>query len=235
MSEPTPISREAAIIEALRKDPDFFQRHPALLAELNLPHIAGAHTTSLIERQVALLRERNIDMRRRMNDLVTRARDNDLLFSKVRSLTLALLDVAHWHELNEIFATYFLVDFNADFVCCHLATPVKGIGADAPGLVLNHLRAAPEGLPVPALQPEQEPRCVTLRTDEIDALFPNQERDTDSGSAVLIPLNIGPRAVLAVGSRDAARFSADQDTLFVTYMSDVTSHVIARLLRAAAS
>lgn len=231
MSEPTPISREAAIIEHLRQDPDFFQRHPRLLAELNLPHDAGGSATSLVERQVALLRERNIQMRRRMNELVTRARDNDLLFSKIRSLTLALLDVADWHELNEIFATYFLVDFNADFVCCHVAATVPAIGPDAPGLVLNHLRAREGGLPVPGLQPSDEPRCVALRAEEIDALFPNQEHDTEQGSAVLIPLNVGPKAALAVGSRDPARFAADQDTLFVTYMSDVTSHVVARLLR----
>lgn len=231
MSDPTPISREAAIIEYLRKDPDFFQRHPELLAELNLPHETGSRTTSLVERQVGLLRERNIKMRRHMNELVTHARDNDLLFSKVRSLTLALLDVADWHELNEIFATYFLVDFNADFVCCHLTTAVPAIGPEAPGLVLNHLRARADTLPVAALQPTDGPRCVALRSEEIDALFPNQEQDTESGSAVLIPLNVGPRACLAVGSRDPGRFAADQDTLFVTYMSDVTSHVVARLLR----
>ncbi|MGI9324194.1 MAG: DUF484 family protein [Pseudomonadales bacterium] len=232
MSEPIPISRQAEIIEYLRQDPDFFQRHPALLAELNLPHQSG-NAVSLVERQVALLRERNIDMRRRMHELVSAAKENDVLFSKIRSLTLALLDVASWHELNEIFATYFLVDFQADFVCCHLhsAGPAS-LHREALGLTLNHIRTDTNGLPQPHLQPESSPKCVTLRGDELASLFPGQTEDAaDSGSAVLIPLNIGPDACLAVGSRNPSHFSADQDTLFVEYISDVTSHVVARLMR----
>ena len=232
MSEPTPISRQTEIIDYLRADPNFFQRHPELLAELNLPHQSGP-ATSLVERQVALLRERNIDMRRRMHELVTTAKENDVLFSKIRSLTLALLDVASWHELNEIFATYFLVDFHADFVCCHLhSKDPASLQAESRGLTLNHICTNPGGLPEPQLQPDAGPKCVILRVEELANLFPGQTKDAPStGSAVLIPLNIGPPACLAVGSRDPKHFSADQDTLFVEYISDVTSHVVARLMR----
>lgn len=232
MNEPTPISEQAKMVEFLRRDPDFFKRHPGLLAELNLPHQAGS-ATSLVERQVALLRERNIDMRRRMNELVASARDNDVLFAKIRSLTLALLDVASWHELNEIFATYFLVDFHADFVCCHLhSSGPRSLQREATGLTLNHIHPNADGLPEPHLQPQDGPCCVTLRREELDSLFPGQTKDAgDNGSAVLIPLNIGPDACLAVGSRDAGHFSADQDTLFVEYIADVSSHVVARLMR----
>lgn len=232
MSEPTPISQETSVIDYLRKDPDFFQRHPGLLAELNLPHESGK-TISLVERQVALLRERNIDMRRRMNELVGTAKENDVLFTNIRSLTLALLDVASWHELNEILATYFLVDFHADFVCCHLhIEPPESLQHDRTGLQLNHIATNESNLPAPALQPADKPRCVTLRGEELEGLFPGQVKaGVDTGSAVLIPLNIGPQASLAVGSRNPDHFNANQDTLFVEYISDVTSHVVARLLR----
>lgn len=232
MNEPTPISTETTVIEYLRKDPDFFKRHPGLLAELNLPHQSG-NTISLVERQVALLRERNMEMRRRMNELVGAAKENDVLFAKIRSLTLALLDVANWHELNEIFATYFLVDFHADFVCAHLRMEAPAsLQRDRTGLRLNHIATAPDTLPAAGLQPDDAPCCVTLRRAELESLFPGQVKETDeTGSAVLIPLNIGPAASLAVGSRDPGHFSSEQGTLFVEYISDVTSHVVARLLR----
>ncbi|MFK7916384.1 MAG: DUF484 family protein [Pseudomonadales bacterium] len=232
MSKPTPISRETAVIDYLRNDPDFFKRHPGLLTDLNLPHESGS-TISLIERQVALLRERNIDMRRRMNELVGTAKENDVLFSNIRTLTLALLGVASWHELNEILATHFLVDFNADFVCCHLRVDAPAsLQSDRAGLALNHIATNDSLLPAVALQQGDKPRCVTLRSTELHSLFPGQAQAvTESGSAVLIPLNIGPVASLAVGSRNPDHFNASQDTLFVEYISDVTSHVVARLLR----
>ena len=60
------------VVAYLRADPDFFQRHSSLLSELNLPHDSG-QAVSLIERQVAILRERNMQMRRRMNELLQAA------------------------------------------------------------------------------------------------------------------------------------------------------------------
>ena len=107
------------VVAYLRADRDFFQRHSSLLSELNLPHDSG-QAVSLIERQVAILRERNMQMRRRMNELLRAAKDNDELFAKTRTLTLELLNVHNWHELNEVLATYMLADFQADFVCAHL-------------------------------------------------------------------------------------------------------------------
>ena len=76
---------------------------------------------SLVERQVAILRERNIDMRRRLAELMETARENDRLFTKTRALTLALLDCESWREFNEVLATSLLVEFAADFVTCHVA------------------------------------------------------------------------------------------------------------------
>ena len=110
---------EQEILDYLRKHPDFFQRHVTALSELTLPHESGG-TVSLVERQIDILRDRNVAMRRRMNELLHAARINDEIFAKTRSLNLALLEVSSWHELNEVLATHVLVDFEADFVCTHM-------------------------------------------------------------------------------------------------------------------
>ena len=107
------------VLDHLKNDPDFFVHHQSILTELNLPHPSG-DAVSLIERQIEILRERNVTMRRRMNELLQAARTNDDLFAKTRSLNLALLEVNSWHELNEVLAIHVLVDFEADFVCCHV-------------------------------------------------------------------------------------------------------------------
>ena len=63
---------EQAVVDYLRLDPDFFTRHTQLLSELNLPHSTG-RTVSLIEHQVSILRERNVESRRKLNQLVSTA------------------------------------------------------------------------------------------------------------------------------------------------------------------
>ena len=73
IEEPTKLTDEE-VISYLRLDPNFFQRHANVLSELNLPHESGA-AVSLIERQISILRERNMNMRRRMNELVETADD----------------------------------------------------------------------------------------------------------------------------------------------------------------
>jgi len=206
------------IVAYLRADPDFFQRHPNLLSELNLPHDSG-QAVSLIERQVAILRERNMQMRRRMNELLQAAKDNDELFAKTRTLTLELLNVHNWHELNEILATYMLADFQADFVCCHLMNlPVY----------LDHLTSHDTEPPYERFV-SNIPLCTPLRAEELTTLFP-VDADQQDGSAVLAPLQWETgEGCLAIGSRHPNHFTSDMDTLFVTYIGEVLSRVIQRL------
>ena len=214
-----PAATEAQVIEYLRSNPDFFQQHAQLLGELRLPHESG-NAVSLVERQVAILRERNNAMRRRMTELMQTARTNDELFSKTRTLTLELLNVANWHELNEVLATFVLTDFQADFVCCHLScVPVS----------FDHLQRHDGALPNERFMRGAYPVCSTLRPEELAALFPTESHQSE-GSAVLAPLPLdGERGCLAIGSRDPQAYTPDMDTLFVTYIAEVLSRVVQRL------
>lgn len=221
---------EAEVSAFLAQDPDFFQRHQRLLGSLNLPHEAGP-AVSLIERQVTVLRDRNVEMRRQVNELMGNAQANDALFAKVRSLTLSMLDVSDWLELNEIYATYLLVDFKADFVCSHVLQGPR----HQPGR-FDHIVGHNDTLPQQRLVPGEDPVCTPLRIKELRDIFPAERFTADNelaavGSAVLIPLNVHPGGYLAIGSRDVNRFTSDLDTLFVEYISDLVSHVTARLLQ----
>jgi uncharacterized protein len=218
---------EEQVIVYLRNHPDFFEQNAPLLSDLHLRHESGG-AVSLVERQVAILRERNMVMRRRINELMQTAKNNDELFAKTRTLTLELLQVDSWHELNEVLATYVLTDFHADFVCCHIA--------DAP-VSLDHIRSHTETLPHERFVRGPYPVCSTLRAEELKSLFPSVEHDIGravdlrgEGSAVMAPLTLeGLRGCLAIGRRDPQGFTPDMDTLFVTYIAEVLSRVVARL------
>jgi uncharacterized protein YigA (DUF484 family) len=216
-----PTLDDDTVLEHLRHNTDFFVRHQAILSELDLPHASG-QAVSLIERQVEILRERNVTMRRRMNELLQAARTNDELFAKTRSLNLALLEVGSWHELNEVLATHVLVDFEADFVCCH----VEQGGA---GIALDHIRNHATDIPFRHLITTDAPVCSTLREEELGMVFPHADQ-TGTGSAVLLPLALyNGEGILCIGSRDPKRFAQDMDTLFVRYIADILAKVMNRL------
>ena len=117
-------------------------------------------------------------------------------------------------------ATHLLVDFDADFVCCHLQRE---------HLNLDHLRGHADALPTAGLVHNSQPLCSTLRSGELKAVFPVQDHDED-GSAVLLPLalKVG-EGCLAVGSRRPDHFASDMDTLFIGYIGDVLARIIDHL------
>ena len=90
----------------LKQHPDFFINRDSLLAEITLPHESG-QAISLLERQVKILRERSIESRHTLNQLLETAKYNDQLFNVTRALILALLmDLQEKHGMALILITH---------------------------------------------------------------------------------------------------------------------------------
>ena len=227
-SEAVDLGNEDAVTQYLRDHPDFFGRHPLLLTDLNLPHDSG-QAISLVERQVAILRERNIDMRRRLNHLVGAANTNDTLFEKTRRFTLEMLDCTDLAAADRVLSETLLDDFGADRTRCFVSHPVAFAS-------LAHLvyRESAQELPLLHLTQAAGLSCGLVRADEFARLF--GDAPTTDGSAALIQLRHGELlGVLAIGSLDPMRFSPDMGTLFIRYIGDVLARVLTRLTRDNAS
>ena len=74
----------------LRKNPDCLQDRPALLAALNLPS-GGEGAISLVEEQLAILRERSVTARQQLFELSEMGRRNDRWLEATRKTLQALL------------------------------------------------------------------------------------------------------------------------------------------------
>src|ERR1700741_200710 len=70
-------TEEESIAAYLQHNPEFFERHQALLARLRLPHVRGGSTISLVERQIEVLREKHAALEGKLAELVQVARGND--------------------------------------------------------------------------------------------------------------------------------------------------------------
>ncbi len=84
-------TEEATIASYLQHNPDFFERHQALLNKLRLPHVRGGSTISLVERQIEVLREKHAAVEGKLAELVRVARANDAIAEKLHRLTKRLL------------------------------------------------------------------------------------------------------------------------------------------------
>ena len=96
------------IIEYLRNHPDFFVEHTDILSELNIPHntsgklAATDNVASLIEHQVALLRQENSSLNENLERSEKDVANQRKLAKTTHDLSLQLIKVDSLKALNEI-------------------------------------------------------------------------------------------------------------------------------------
>ena len=200
---------------------DFLQRNPEMLDHLHISHASGS-AISLVEKQVGILRERNIEMRRRLTTLTANARDNDKLYEQTRSLVLDLLGANSCAEIQRVFVDSMKNDFQAEHASIILfGDPEKGDRNTRIETAQNAKNA------IGALLKGQKAVCGALRKEELSYLFP---QSGDIGSAALMPLGNGDElGIIAVGSSDANRYNSSMGTLFLTHVADVMVRLLPRL------
>jgi uncharacterized protein YigA (DUF484 family) len=222
---------ETAIADYLQGNPDFFERHAALLTKLKLPHNRGSSAISLVERQVAALREKNEKLESRLRELIEVARGNDVLAAKIHRLACRLVRAADGAAVMEALEGSLREDFGASEWL--LLLPADG-AADLAQLNSRHLRivktAATELKMFETLFESGRPRCGQIRDSQRDYLF--GAGTVEIGSAALVPLGskTGGKqatvALLAIGSPDAERFHPTMSTEFLARIGDLVSEAI---------
>lgn len=212
---------EASIAAYLQAHPDFFERHAALLATLRLPHEAGGPAVSLVERQVSVLRQKNITLERKLKDLVDVARSNDELARKIHRLAIRLLEAQGRSDVVQLLEEQLRVAFSADRAVLVL------LDADMPGEIPGgFLRVVPRDDPAIAafrtfLQ-ASTPRCGQVRDAQRDFLFGHG--DVAIGSVALIPLGArSEHGFLAIGSRDAEHFHPGKSIDFLARIGELVT------------
>jgi len=227
MTDHSPVSA-AQVAAYLRDNADFFEQRPELLELLRLPDPKG-QAVSLLERQASILRERNTELRDRLNGLLDVARENDHLFDKTRRLTLSLLEARSAEKLFRNLLTSLADDFRSDRVSLMLydrEMPILGdlrnqircVDSTALPQALNHLLRNGKAV------------CGAMRQEEMEALF--KEHATDIRSAAMVPLEFqGRLGLLAIGSKSAMHFRSSLGTLFITHIGQVLSRRLHEVLR----
>lgn len=197
----------------LQDHPDFFIGKDDLLAELRVPHhVNGA--SSLVERQLEVYRQRNVELRQRLSDLLENARRNDQLFAKSRRLVLALLEATSWLAIQSALDDSFRDDFNVDAWSLLHFTERQ---LEEPLLTVRNLESQRN---IHRLFKGRRAICGQLDEKDISTLLGKVDTGVASVAAAQVRGNSN-QGILTVASKDASHYRSSMDTLFLDYIADI--------------
>ncbi len=206
------------VAEYLRINPEFFESNLDLLAEIQIPHISGQGTTSLIEKQVQVLRQQSENYKDQLKTFALLASENEELWSKIKDLAVMLLKNSDKNNLVEQIQQWLRQEYNLSGVVISRGKKselIKQYQSDE--LIHKTLDNC-------------EIQCGSnFSTELLDLLFAGGAEKVQS--CALIPLTNAQNkcsGVLALGSENTERFSAQQSTAYLDCLSQIVSQALAQ-------
>lgn len=218
---------ETAVQDYLTDHPDFFERHGALLDSLRLPHVTGG-AVSLVERQVSVLRQKDVKLEAKLNELLEVARANDALAGKIHGLALGLLAASDLSQTLQSIESTLRTAFGADqSILVLFGDPATFSDTGTERFFRPLERHDPALQSFATFLGSSNPRCGQVRDAQRDFLF---GKETDEvGSAALVPLGDKCQVgFLAIGSVDSNRFHPGMSFDFLARLGDLVAEALRR-------
>ncbi len=218
---------EQAVHDYLVAHPDFFERNSKLLSSLDLPHSSGG-TVSLVERQVSMLRQKDLKRQRQLKELISVARANDVLAAKIHELTLQLMATRDLRSTVTALEEAMRSGFGADqAVLIVFGDPDAFDDINIGRFFRVVTRKDPALKPFDTFLKGRGARCGQIRDSQGDFLFRDDAQEI--GSAALVQIGKGAEVgFLAVGSVDTNRFHPGMSMDFLTRLGDLIASALKR-------
>ena len=215
---------EQSIASYLQRNPDFFERHQAVLARLRLPHVRGGSTISLVERQIEVLREKLSTLEGKLAELLRVARANDALSERLHRFTRRMLRAMPRDEALSRIEAGLREDFEAfQAVLVMIGEPSQAPAT--PRFVRAVSASDPNLKSFESLFATGKPRCGQARDSQREFLFGPE--GPEMGSVALVPLGMkGSMGLLALGSADRERFHQAMSTEFLARLAELITEAL---------
>ncbi|NQV68513.1 MAG: DUF484 family protein [Pseudohongiella sp.] len=209
----------------LQEHPEFFVEQDELLANLSLPHESGK-AISLLERQVTILRDRGIESRQKLGNLLENARNNDQLFDTTRNLVLALLRAENVTEIANVTQDQLSSHTNIDR-CEIIVVEQEGLCISDSVRTESHSNLQKKFADVFRLR---KTHCGEITEDQANYLFPTNDNSIHSTALCPVIHNNEILALIAFGNQNENYFNVNLDTLFLDFIGHVVGAVLDRQL-----
>ncbi|WP_018984428.1 DUF484 family protein [Salinimonas chungwhensis] len=203
------------VADFLRRNPEFFVRHPELLEDIRIPHMQKG-SVSLVEVQSEQLRKKVRQLNYKLSQLISIAKQNEKIYRVYTDLNVQLLTCQSVAEIQLRLEEVLQEKLALASVTLKL---FKG----------------------PHALPELQRRLFVEKRFKNEPFFfgrlSQHERhllfeDAVAESAALILIGKEePLGIAAIGSSDASHFTPDMDTLLLKQLQQVLSYVLPGLLK----
>ncbi|MGI4857606.1 MAG: DUF484 family protein [Janthinobacterium lividum] len=251
---------ESDVADFLLAHPAFFERHAEVLGHIRLGNPHGGRAVSLPERQIALFREKNGQLERRLGELVRYGHENDSYAVKFDRWSARLLAARRVEDLPEALCAGLREVFDvpqvavrlwhvADAYATHPAARFAGSdvarfvdGLGAPYCGANTGFAAAAWLAEPGAAGGGTGGGTHGMSGGTHGISSSTTGDApgearEPASVALVPLRAphadpasGAFGLLALGSPDPQRFHAGLGTDFLTRIGLLASAALSRML-----
>ncbi len=209
-----------AVIAFLRAHPDLLMEYPDLLSEITIPHASGV-ATSLVERQVSVLREQVRQHKNQLKELIEIATENGQLSERLHVLAGKLIKTTDAESLISTIKKSLISDFKADKIVLRFLAD-QDQDEKLPEFVGDDW--SDKSLFEDAINNNQ-PICGRLNEEQHRSMFGDEL--PEYGSSVLVPL-FGKdwTGLLAIGSQSPDRYQKDMGTEILSQMADIVTLAI---------
>ena len=223
MAHEQQLAIDLELIGLIRENTDILQRHPELLAVLEVPHESGS-AVSLIERQVSVLRDKIQSQDDRLCELMDVARDNERLAQSRHGLALNLLSSRDLEDVVSIVLDVLSNELAADYAVVKLFSDDTQQIEQSSGLFVD---AGEEALTAfKTMLEHKNTVCGKATKEQKDFLF--EDKSEDIKSAAIIPLVAGANlGLIGLGSKNINRFNPSMGTDFLSQVGELISTSLA--------
>ena len=211
------------IVNYLKNHPDFFREHAYLLRDLNIPHAAGRGVTSLIERQVALLRNQIKMLEQDGNTRDSKSRQERILATSAYSLAIEVLSGNSldglYRSLQRFLVKYGIADMFKLFIFSD-----HSLEYSIPDITFLHRQANLKLMFIELIN-RHKPLCGSLQDEHIKLLFGKQSREIRS--TLIIPLARSRwDGLFVLGSPTRGRYAYGNELDTLIFITNVVCHVL---------
>lgn len=215
------------IAHYLTRHQDFFEQHPQLLSQMQLPHPHDGQAISLVERQSLMLRERVKALESRVAEMVRHGQENDAIAEKLTSWVRSLLSEPD----EDALPATLIGELKRVFEVPHAALR---LWSTKPTLAALECAREVESDTITFANSMRVPFCGSnVGFEAASWLGP----DGVVKSLALIPLRFEENSganpetfgMLVLGSPDADRFHSSMGTSFLEQIGELASAALARL------
>lgn len=198
----------------LLANPDFFNRYPILVEELNIPHDQRG-AVSLVELQSQQLRGKVQELQGKISQLMSVAKQNERIYRIYADLNLALFNCRSMKEILAALNKSICDELNLQAVSLKLFS-----GEDAfPEAQKQHF--------ITHRLKQKDFFFGRMTQEETEQLFP----DTNVSSVAIMLLKHETEVgLLVIGSYEEDHFHPDMDTLLIQQLQQMLSLLLPKIL-----